>query len=358
MKKKKFIWVLIILIVGMGAFFGQNYLNQENNQNPISNTYAKDVDLSTAIEVTRGTIRETVSTSGYIAPENEVYLSFASTGTTGGTVEEIFIKAGDLVEQGQELVKLEDKQERLNYLKAKNEYELAKISGSSSKIDETKLTMEVAQDNYISKTLKAPFSGKVVEIFVGEGDFIEGSSNVVYLIDDSSYEVVVSVSETDCLKVEVGQQVEIELGILKNQIFTGKVSEVAEYAQAESGVVTVPITIRIDEVSPFFKPQYSASAEIIVNLSENVLLVPVTAVSESNNRSVVLKVEGDKAVPTPVKIGIGDGFYQEITEGLEEGDKIIINNYQMNSTTSDSGNRGMFGGGANPGGGMPPMGRP
>ncbi|MBN2395764.1 MAG: efflux RND transporter periplasmic adaptor subunit [Candidatus Atribacteria bacterium] len=331
--KKWLIWLLIILILGVGIYFGKGYLIQIMNTNPDSGISAEEIDLEAAVTVTKGSIRETVSTSGYIQPENQVHLSFASTGTTGGTVEKIFVETGNLVEQGQALVKLEDKQEHLSYLKARNEYELAKISGSPSEIEEKKLTMEVALDNYESKTLKAPFSGKIVEIFIEEGDFIEGSDDVIYLIDDSSYEVEVSVSEVDCLKVEVGQKVEIELDILENQVFSGEVAEVSEYANTESGVVTVPVTVLLDEVSPYFKPGFSATAEIIVHLVENVVVIPVTAISKTNKGSMVLKVDHNQAMPTMVKIGISDGYYQEVTEGLQEGDWIIVNNYQMNSTS-------------------------
>ena len=343
MMKKGIIWILIFVMLGIGAYFVKDYLEKKNSTDDRSVISAEEIDLESSVEVSRGNIRETVSTSGYIQPENALHLSFASTGTAGGTVEEILVETGELVEQGQELVRLEDKQEHLNYLKTKNEYELAKISGSPSAIEEKKLTMEVALDNYESKTLKAPFAGKIVEIFVEEGDFIEGSDDVIYLIDDSSYEVEVSVSEVDCLKVEVGQKVAIELDILKDQIFTGEVAAVSEYANAESGVVTVPVTILLDKVSPYFKPGFSATAEIIVHSLEDVIVVPVTAISEGNQGSRVLKVENKKAIPVTVKTGISDGYYQEITEGLQEGDRIIINNYQMNSALNASGNR-RFGG--------------
>lgn len=341
-KKKWFLWIIIILVLGTGSFFGFNYWQSKSETEANSGNQIKSVDLASVIEVKLGNIKKTVSTSGYIKPENEVYLSFATTGTEGGTVEKILIKPGEVVERGQELVKLEDKQERLNYLSAKNEYELAKISGSSSQIEEKNLKMEVALDKYESKTLKAPFSGKIVDIFVEEGDFIEGSQDVVYLIDDSSYEVEVSISEVDCLKVEVGQKVEIELDFLEGQLFNGTVAEVAEYAKAESGVVTVPVTLRMDEVSPYFKPGFSATAEIIVDSVEDAIVVPVTAISERNQRSIVLKVEGTKATPTPVKTGISDGFYQEIVEGLQEGDRIVVNNYQVNISADSQ--RGVFGG--------------
>jgi multidrug efflux pump subunit AcrA (membrane-fusion protein) len=331
--KKWFIWLFIILLIAVGAYFSKDYLLQKINPvaGSVSDISAEEIDLDTAVEVTRGSIKEKVSTSGYLQPENQVHLSFASTGTTGGTVQEIFVETGDLVEQGQALVKLEDKQEHLTYLKAKNEYELAKISSSPSTIEEKQLTMEVARENYESKTLKSPFFGKIVEIFVEKGDFIEGSNDVIYLIDDTSYEVEVSVSEVDCLKVEVGQKVEIELDILKGQIFYGIVTKVSEYANTESGVVTVPVTILLDEVSPYFKPGFSATAEIIVHSAEDVVIVPVTAIANGKQGDMVIRVDNNQAKPIPVKTGISDGYYQEVTEGLQEGDRIIVNNYQLTS---------------------------
>ncbi|MDD3031778.1 MAG: efflux RND transporter periplasmic adaptor subunit [Atribacterota bacterium] len=340
--KKLFIWVLIIIILGAGGYFGFNFIKQKTNSSVDSAISAESIDLDAAVEVTEGTIKKVVSTSGYIKPENESYLSFATTGTAGGSVEKVFVEAGDIVEQGQQLVKLEDKQEHLNYLRAKNEYELAKIGGSSSQIEEKKLAMEVALDKYESKTLKSPFGGKVVDVFLEEGDYVEGYDNVIYLIDESSYEVEVSISEIDCLKVEVGQRVEIELDILKGQTFPGKVVQVAEYSENNSGVVTVPVTILMEEVSPVFKPGFSATADIIIDVAEDVILVPVTAVSTGEKGSMVIKVEENQGVPTRVETGINDGFYQEIVDGLKPGDKIIVNNYQMGITPS--GQRGAFGG--------------
>lgn len=345
LKRKLFIWLFFILIVGSIVYFGKDYLPISiGNSSQVSNSegvFSDQINPKAVIEVKKGIIKKTVPTSGYIKPVNEVYLSFATTGTTGGTVEKIMVKRGQIVEKGQELVKLEDKQEHLNYLRAKNEYELAKITGSPSEIEEKKLTMEVALDRYESKTLCAPFSGKIVDIFVEEGDFIEGTDDVVYLIDDSSYEVAASISEVDCLEVKVGQKVEIELDILKGQVFNGIVTEVAEYARIESGVVTVPVTLRMNEVSPFFKPGFSATAKILVDMVEDAIIIPMTALSTSSRGNVVLKVVDNKAFTTPVKVGISDGFYQEITEGLQEGDRIIINSYQIN--TASKGSRGGFG---------------
>jgi len=339
-KKKWFLWVIVILILGTGGFFGFNYWQSTSETEANSRNQIQSVDLASVIEVELGNLKKTVPASGFLQPANSINLNLQSSGTAGGTVEEILVQTGEFVEEGQELVHLKDKEERLNYLMAKNEYELAKINGSPNLTqEEKKLAMDLALEKLEAQTIQAPFSGKIIKIYVEEGDNIEKTDDIIYLIDDTAYEFEVSVSEVDCMEVKVGQEVEVELDILDEKVFTGKVVEVAEYAIAESSIVTVLVTIRMDEVSNFFKPGFSASAEIIVGSAENVLLVPVTSLATMGRDSVVLKVEGDKAVPTPVKTGISDSYYLEVTEGLKEGDKIIVNNYQMNTDNSNN-NRG------------------
>jgi len=340
-KKRQFLGIIIILILGIGGILGFNYWKstlksaaQAENQIPLT------ADLAGAVEVQRGNLKKTVSASGFLQPVNYANLNLRSSGTGGGIIEEILVDEGEVVEEGQKLVSLEDKEERLNYLQAKNAYELSKIDGSPSLLqEEKKLALDLAQEKLEAKTILAPFSGKIINIYVEEGDYVEPTDSIIYLIDETAYEVEVSISEVNCLLVEVGQPAEVELDVAEGEIFSGKVTEVADYTVAESNVVTVPVTIQMDEVAKFFRPGFSASVDIIVNSAENVLRVPVTALATQGDSTIVLKVEGDKVVPTPVKAGISDGYYQEVIEGLQEGDKIIVNNYQMNLGNSGSNQR-------------------
>lgn len=328
------------MILGIGSFFGFNYWQSKSQTEANSGNQVQSVDLNSAIEVKPGNLKKTVPASGFLQPVNSINLNLQSSETTGGIVEKILVNIGEFVEEGQELVHLKNKEERLNYLKAKNEYELAKINGSPNLTqEEKKLGMELALEKLDARTIRAPFSGKIIKIYVEEGDNIEKTDDIIYLIDETAYEIEVSVSEVDCMEVEVGQRAEVKLDILDREVFTGKVAEVADYAIAESNIVTVPVTIQMDEVSKLFKPGFSASAEIIISLAKNVLLIPVTSVATVGGNSVVLKVENGKALPTQVKTGISDSYYLEVTEGLKEGDKIIVNNYQMNAAGNSNNNR-------------------
>jgi len=342
-KKKWFLWIIVILILGTGSFFGFNYWQSKSD----SENQIQSVDLASVVEVELGNLKETVPASGFLQPVNSVNLNLQSSGTARGTVEKILVHNGEFVEEGQELVHLKDKEEKLNYLKAKNEYELAKINGSPSLTqEEKKLAMDLALEKLEAQTIRAPFPGKIINIYVEEGDYIEGTDDIIYLIDDTAYEIEVSVSEVDSLEVEVGQEAEVELDILDDKVFIGKVVEVADYAIAKSSVVTVPVTIRMDEVSKFFKPGLSASTEIIVGSADHTLLVPITSLLKTPRGYSVLRVNGEKAEPTLVQTGISDGFYIAITDGLKEGDRIVVNQYQKETTNKKiQMGGGMMGGG-------------
>jgi hypothetical protein len=72
----------------------------------------------------------------------------------------------------------------------------------------------------------------------------------------------------------------------------------------------------------------------------------------------VLVAESDdpaaQAVSVPVEVGLSDGTYTQITKGLNEGDRVVV---QMQSTTGQSNNSRFGGGFIQFGGGGPPSGR-
>jgi multidrug efflux pump subunit AcrA (membrane-fusion protein) len=349
MKKKKwFFWTIVVLILGVAGFLGNNYLQGNSREQTQSS------DLKSTIEVQWGSLKKTISASGYLQPVNFANLNLQNSGTEGGIVEKILVHNGESVEKEQELVHLKDKEERLNYLKAKNEYGLAKINGSASQVqEENKLAMEVAQEKLEAKTIRAPFSGKIVNIFVEEGDYVEATDDIIYLVDETAYEIEVSISEIDCLQVKVGQQAEVQFDALEDQTFLGRVTEVSDFAEDNSGVVTISVTIRMEEISKDFKPKFSALAEIIVDSADHTLLVPITSLLETPRGSTVLRVNGEKAESTLVQTGISDGFYTAITDGLKEGDRIVVNQYQEETTNNNKDMGGMMGGMMG-GGGPPP----
>jgi HlyD family secretion protein len=288
MKKKWLIIGVIIIVVIIALFVGSKFLNKADEEELTEQNIKITPQMVTSVE--RGDLKKTVSTSGYLQPADEKTLTFG----LNGEIEEILVGEGKRVTEGEVLVRLEKSQQELNYLKAKNTYELIKTSGSESEINEQELNLQIAEKNLEDTTLKAPFSGLITNISVKPDDYINSGSEVAYIIDDSSYEIEVAVNEIDSLEV-----------------------------------VTLPVTVKLDKADRQFKPGFSTLVEIIIGKAEGKLLVPISAILDRKGQQMVVKVVDNKPAFTPVKAGFSDGVYTAIEEGLAEGEEIVINVYEF-----------------------------
>lgn len=324
MKKNK--WILLgIIILLIAVFLVWNNFFKKSDAELASQIMNIKVEPHMVMAVKRGEIKKMVSTSGYLEPEEEMNLIFK----VNGEVIEILVSEGDRVSEGEELIRLDKESQQLNYLKAKNTYNLIKINGSGSQVEEAELNFKIAKDNLEATTLRAPFSGLIAEITVKKSNYITTGVKVIYIIDDSNYKIMANVDESDSFEVKVDQEVIVFMDALPEQEFKGKIDEIAHYTKNTNGVVTLPITVQLDQVFREFKPGFSTLLDIIVDKAENKLIVPITAVLNKQGQKVVVRVIDDKPQLAVVKTGISDGVYMAIEEGLVEGDNIIINAYKF-----------------------------
>lgn len=330
MKKKWLIIGVIIIVIIIALFVGSRFLNKADEEELTEQNINISPQMVTSVE--RGDLKKMVSTSGYLQPADEKALTFG----LNGEIEEILIAGGQRVSEGEVLVRLEKSQQELNYLKAKNTYELIRTSGSESEINEQELNFQIVEKNLEDTVLKAPFSGLITNVSVKLDDYINSGSEVAYIIDDSSYEIEVAVSEIDSLEIKVEQEVIIILDAFPGREFSGRVKEIHNYTQNVNGVVTLPVTVQLDKADKQFKPGFSALVEIIIGKAEDELLVPISAILDRKGQQMVVKVVDNKPVFTPVKAGFSDGVYTAIEEGLAEGEEIVINVYEFARAGSDN----------------------
>ena len=129
--------------------------------------------------------------------------------------------------------------------------------------------------------------------------------------------------EVDAPKIKVGQPVRLTLDALPKRSFPGKVKRVAPYVSAvEKQARTVDIEATFDDPAAIGRllVGYSADAEIILDVRQEVLRVPTSALLEGGR---VLLLEDGKLAERKVKTGLANWEYTEITEGLAAGDRIV-----------------------------------
>lgn len=166
--------------------------------------------------------------------------------------------------------------------------------------------------------------------------------------------ISVSLSEIDATKVKSGQKTTVTFDALPNQTFTGKVLGINTTGAVSSGVTTYPAIIQLDLPSDVILPNMSATANVILSVLPDVLLVPSSAVQTLGGQSVVYVMQNGKPVATPVTIGASSDTQTEIITGLSEGQTIVTSTVvtTTSSATSSPFNStlrfggGGFGGGA------------
>ncbi|MFC2020486.1 efflux RND transporter periplasmic adaptor subunit [Chloroflexota bacterium] len=197
---------------------------------------------------------------------------------------------------------------------------------SQQSLELARQSRDNAQTQLDKATMTAPFTGTVASVFVDEGDTILTTTTIVHLIVPGRMELKVQVDEIDMPDMETGQKVIIEVDALPDLPMEGKISFISLLPTVEGGVIVYDVTIDFDVPQGVgLRAGMSASTDIIVVDSKNVLLVPSRAIKKDSDGNSVVEVSmvGGENEEREVTVGISDGFQTEIVSGLEEGEMVI-----------------------------------
>ena len=245
------------------------------------------------------------------------------TADMSGTVSEVYVKNGDTVSAGTELMRICT----ITGDSVDNSIENAKIS-----MENARSSLENAQETLDDYSITAPISGEVVTKTAKAGDKIEGGSDgtLCVIYDLSCLEMTMSIDELDISDVAVGQEVQITADAVEGTTYTGVVTKVSVAGTTSGGITTYPVTVRIDETEGL-RPGMNVDAEIILESAEDVLAIPSGAVNRGN--TVLITADSPEGyVYVEVETGISDDSYTQVLSGLQEGDTVA---YLQTASGSD-----------------------
>ncbi|TAK29995.1 MAG: HlyD family efflux transporter periplasmic adaptor subunit [Saprospiraceae bacterium] len=250
------------------------------------------------------------------------------------------------------------------------------IKASEFQVKSAEASLKEINTSLKRTTIYARMSGIVSKLNVEKGERVVGTSlmagtEILRIADLSEMEVQVEVTENDLPRIAVGQNVDIEIDAYLDRKFKGKIVEIAHSANnlssATGGVVNLTtdqvtnfiVTIDIDPASyagivekgkPYpFRPGMSSAVEIYTKTAENVVSIPIQAVStrdreKKKNESeakavsqtsyandqkevVFVYMPGDTVNMVEVKTGIQDDDYIQIISGIKKGDEVVKGPY-------------------------------
>jgi HlyD family secretion protein len=226
------------------------------------------------------------------------------------------------------------------------------VDNAEAAVKQAQVALAQAELRLERATLTAPTPGTVVALEVGVGEIAGAGQTVAVLNDLSALEVEINVDETDVAQVSVGQEARITLDAFPEAYskkeaaeLSGEVTYVAPQADVQAGVVFFPVTVRLESTPLPVKAGMTADVELIAASQEDALIVPLRAVHSEGERTYVDRLVDGQVEQVDVTLGMMTNTEVEITDGLAEGDVVIV----APSAEPTDGPRmpGFFGGGGN-----------
>ncbi len=198
-------------------------------------------------------------------------------------------------------------------------------------------SIEVAVGNKVAKgdllfTYKNQFGGTTRVTAQSAGvvrsvDTAEGLRTSGQVVSVGSNKPVVSVfaSEYDADLVDVTQKASIELDAI-DAVFEGAVISIGQVANSVSGIKQYEVLVEVKQIPSGARFGMSATAEIEVDRSDNVLAVPMSAlIGETPEVQILRNAESGSSEVESVKVTLGlrGDSLVEITSGIKKGDLVI-----------------------------------
>lgn len=172
----------------------------------------------------------------------------------------------------------------------------------------------------------AEYSGVVTEVALEEGDGVARNTSLVTLYDASDVTMEITVSEDDYKAIDQDGEVNITYTAYPDVVYNGVISEVSDAAyDSSSGEVYYTITVTVQgDVSGLYEGM-TGDVTCVTKETKEVTYVSNRAIFRDGTRSYV-KVwdENGNIVEKDVTTGFSDGVNVEITEGLSQGDTVLI----------------------------------
>lgn len=202
------------------------------------------------------------------------------------------------------------------------------IEMARAQVAQDQASLENEEASLRETVIRAPMSGVVVGKPMPKGQTVQVSTStaqvIMQLADLSKMQVEALVDETDIGRIQVGQDATFTVDAYPGKEFAGKVVRISSAATTQQNVVFYTVTIVVDNQQGLLKPSMTARVVIQTGRVENVLMVPNNAVRDRNGVKTVQILRDGNTVQQKVKIGMNNDEYVEITEGLQEGDVVIV----------------------------------
>ena len=353
------ILIVILLVGALGA--GGWFYTQRQRAGAVPQVSTK---VDTAVIETRN-IKFAINAAGDITPAEQVSVR----PEVNGKIEVLPVDVGDRVKTGQLLFRLDDRElqtqrqqedknverSRLQLGQAERDYKRAQLlfegklisqelfEDSRTKFDLAKnelalreKSLELIVERLRKTEVMAPFDSTILTRPISVGQAVSGSggfnagTEVLTIANLNDLIVNAHINQADVTRLHVDQQVQVSVEAVSGLKVVGKVERIAPQSTLKNNIRGFAARILLKDVDSQIRPGMSANISIPVASAENVVAAPLAAVFTETNpatreieRYIWVRKE-ETWERRPIKIGVSDYFFAEVTSGLQAGEVVSL----------------------------------
>ena len=336
MKKTLIYIVIAAVLVGLAAYkISSNKSKQEAEVAEV----AKEVDKINVnvVTVQYESINTDYTANGTFLPKQEMNQS----SEISGKIVNVLVKEGSRVGAGQVVATIKKDAIEVDMSQAQNNlqnaiidnqrYENAFKTGGVTKqqLDNSRLQLKNAQAAVRAQSVRvnnaavrAGISGTINKRMVEPGAVVSPGTPMFEIVNINSLKLSVLVDESQVGKIQLGQQVAINVNVLPEDSFSGRITFIAPKSDAS---LNFPVEIEVQNRGNLKAGMYATAIFQTNNGAEtqNMLTVPATAFVNGVSSGQIFVAQNGVAKLIKVTPGKVYGDKVQILNGLKNGDQVI-----------------------------------
>jgi membrane fusion protein (multidrug efflux system) len=345
----KFIWQylpyvvllgLIVLLVFLGGLITRKKTRLAEENMAALAQERKPIN-AVLLTVTPTVIRDRINLPGVIEPWTDLELL----AKVRGSVEEVLVREGDSVKQGQTIARIEDRDYRIVLSGAEAAYNLAvatlkrndtlhgkgliptaELDVASTETETARAALENARLNLSRCTVTAPMAGVVERLDLKVGLYLNDADPMARILEVDRLKAVIGIPESDVSAVRKLDKVELSLQALGDRVVTGTRHFLD--SSPDSAARLYRLELAVDNRDRAILPGMFVRADLVKEVAENSIALPLYSVVTRNDEQYVFVARENKAVKRPVTLGIMEGWQVQVREGLDFGEQVIIEGHR------------------------------
>ena len=169
--------------------------------------------------------------------------------------------------------------------------------------------------------VRAQRSGIITHKMIENGQYVNLNSKIFTIMDTSYFVARLVVAEKYLTRLKVNMSATVTSKVYPGVIGHGTLKIISPIIDPISGTLTLEIHVKPDS---FLRPGLFVDVLIVLESSENTVVIPVKSIIEDEKNKYVFVVKENKAKKVEIKTGIKEGSQIEVTHGLSGGEQLVI----------------------------------